>query len=282
MIKLVSPNFADLLEPNIEIGKFPDGNTHVRIPNIQSYAGKEAMLFHRLYPDQNNAFFELLLVLETLKEQKARVTLVAPYLPYARHEKQILDGEIASAPVTCNLIAAAGCEKLITFDCHFLNEEGETKYGNLLIQNLSLGDLLIAKAREQFGAEEFEIIGLDEGAAYLVKNHGGKFMQKNRKEYEGDKIGYREVEGLVCEFDVKDKNVLLIDDMISTGSTMIKGTEKIKSCGAKRVCAAVVHGLFVFDSAAQISKTTDCVFSTDTIVTPQSQVSIKDELTTLT
>src|SRR3989344_1244004 len=120
MIKLVSPNFADLLEPNIEIGKFPDGNTHVRIPNIQNYAGQEVTLFHRLYPDQNNAFFELLLILHALKGQNATVTLAAPYLPYARHEKQILEGEITSAPVTCELIKASGCEKIITFDCHFL------------------------------------------------------------------------------------------------------------------------------------------------------------------
>ena len=278
MIKLVSPNFSDLLEPNIEIGKFPDGNTHVRIPNIQECHGQEVMLFHRLYPKQNSTSVELLLILEALKEQKARLTVVAPYLPYARHEKQILDGEIASAPITCNLIAAAGCEKLITFDCHFLNQEGETQYGNLRIQNLSMGDELIAQAKEFFGNEEFEIIGLDEGAAYLVANHGGKFMQKSRKAYQDGKVGYREVDGLVCEFDVQNKNVLLIDDMISTGSTMIRGIEKMKSCGAKQICVAAVHGLFLFDSAAQISKLADRVFSTDTIHSNFAQVSVKEKI----
>jgi len=278
MIKLISPNFSDLATPNIEIGKFPDGNTHVRIPNIQECAGKEVMVFHRLYPKQNTAFVELLLILEALKEHKARVIVVAPYLPYARHEKQILDGEIASAPITCNLIASAGCEKLITFDCHFLNEVGEVKYGNLQIQNLSMGDELIAYAREFFGQEEFEVIGLDEGAAYLVKNHGGKYMKKSRKPYENGKVEYRDVEGLTCEFPVEGKNVLLLDDMISTGTTMIRGIEKIKSCGAKKICAAAVHGLFLFDSAAQISKPADRVFSTDTIQTNFAQVSIKDKL----
>lgn len=281
MIRLVSPNFSDLLEPNLEIGKFPDGNTHVRIPNIEECAGKDVMLFHRLYPKQNSTFVELLIILEALKEKKARVTVVAPYLPYARHEKSILDGEIASASITCNLIAAAGCAKLITFDCHFLNEIGATKYHNLQIQNISMGDELIDMAKEFFGPEPFEVIGLDEGAAYLVKNHGGKFMHKSRKGYEGGKIGYRDVEGLVCEFDVKDKNVLLLDDMISTGTTMIRGLEKIKACGAAKVCAAAVHGLFLFDSSSQISRPADRVFSTDTIATSFAQVSIKDQLTKL-
>ena len=278
MIKLVSPNFSDLLEPNLEIGKFPDGNTHVRIPNLEKCAGQEVMLFHRLYPKQNSTFVELLLILEALKEQKARITVVSPYLPYARHEKQILDGEIASAPITCNLIVAAGCEKLITFDCHFLNTVGETKYHNLKIENLSMGDDLIAEVKTFFDKEEFEIIGLDEGARYLVKEHGDKFMQKSRKVYEGGKIGYREVEGLVCEFPVEGKNVLLIDDMISTGSTMLRGIEKIKSCGAKKVCVSAVHGLFLFDSGAQISRLADRVFSTDTIKSGFAQVTIKGKL----
>jgi ribose-phosphate pyrophosphokinase len=253
----------------------------VRILNIEDCVGREVMVFHRLYPKQNSAFVELLLILEALKEHKAHVTVVAPYLPYARHEKQILDGEIASAPITCNLIAAAGCEKLITFDCHFLNEVGETKYGNLKIQNLSMGEELVAKAREFFEQEEFEIIGLDEGAAYLVAQHGGKTMKKTRKPYEGGKIAYREIEGLVCEFDVAKKNVLLLDDMISTGATMVRGTEKIKSCGAKKICVAAVHGLFLFDSAAQISKQADRVFATDTINSGFAQVSIKNKLVSL-
>lgn len=281
MLQLVSPNFSDLLAPNIEIGKFPDGNTHVRIPNLENYKGREVLLFHRLYPDQNNGFFELLLILETLKEQKATVTLVVPYLPYARHEKQILEGEITSAPVTCNLIAAAGCKKIVTFDCHFLNVEGEVKYGNLLIQNFSMGGNLINRARQFFGAEPFEIIGLDEGAAYLVKNWGGKYMQKTRKNYENGAVGYRPIEGLYCEFDVKDKNVLLIDDMISTGSTMISGLQKMKVCGAKRLCCAVTHGLFLFDSGEKIKQLAENVFSADTIVSLFAQVSIKDKLNEL-
>ena len=139
---------------------------------------------------------------------------------------------------------------------------------------------LVEQAQEFFGSEPFEIIGLDAGAAYLVKNHGDKYMTKIRKDYEGV-VGYRPVEGLVCEFDVQDKNVLLVDDMISTGSTMMTGVGKIKTCGAKKICVAAVHGLFVFDSAEQIKKLTDCVFSTDSIPSPQAQVSIKDKLTAL-
>lgn len=281
MIKLVSPNFSDLLEPNIEIGKFPDGNIHIRIPNLEECAGKEVFLFHRLYPNQSDAFFELLQILQVLKEKKSKVILVSLYLPYARHDKAILAGEIASGSVTCRLIAQAGCEKLITFDCHFFNEVGEMNYEGLLIQNLSMGEELIAHAAKSFANEEFEVVGLDKGAAYFVKSHGNKFLQKSRKAFEGGKIGYRDIESLVCEFDVKGKNVLLIDDMISTGLTMLAGINEIKNCGAKRVCVAAVHGLFLGDSKARISDLVADVFSTDTVPSSMAKVSIKEKILNL-
>ncbi|MBI4049388.1 MAG: ribose-phosphate pyrophosphokinase [Candidatus Doudnabacteria bacterium] len=281
MIKLVSPNFSDLFEPNIEIGKFPDGNTHIRIPDIKACAGKEVLLFHRLYPDQNTAFFELLLILEALKEIKAQVTLVAPYLPYARHDKALLEGEITSAQVTCNLIARAGCDKLITFDCHFFDEEREMQFGDLLIQNLSMGNELIAYARQIFGSEKFEIVGLDKGAAYLVKDHGNQYLKKSRKAYEGDKVGYRHIEEMTVDFDVAGRNVLLIDDMISTGSTMIKGIEKIKEASASQIVVAAVHGLFLADSKEQISNLVEAVFSTDTVLSSLASVSINNKLNQL-
>ncbi|MBI2355982.1 MAG: ribose-phosphate pyrophosphokinase [Candidatus Doudnabacteria bacterium] len=281
MLKLVSPNFSDLFAPNIEIGNFPDGNTHIRIPKLEAYAGKEVTLFHRLYPNQNTAFFELLLILEALKEIESKVTLVSPYLPYARHDKAILEGEITSASVTCNLIARAGCQKLITFDCHFFNEKGEKQYGDLFVQNFSMGEELIAAARELFGQEKFEVVGLDKGAAYLVKNYGNKFLKKSRKAYGEDKIGYRDIEEMAIDFDLAGRNVLLIDDMISTGSTMLAGLEKIKQSGAKKIGVAAVHGLFLAGSAEKIGKMVDFVLSTDTVPSPLAKVSIKEKINKL-
>ncbi len=280
-IKLVSPNFRDIFEPNIEIGQFPDGDSHIRIPNLESYTGQEVFLFHRLYPNQNNTLVELFLILDVLREQNCKVTLCAPYLPYARQDKKKLDGEIPSGQVLCNLLTRAGCVKFVTFDCHFLNEEGEVNYHGLIIKNISMSKVLIEHARKFFGAEAFEVIAPDSGAAYLVKDAGGKFMQKIRKEYDKGVIGYRDIETLYCEFDVKDKNVLLLDDMISTGSTIIKALEKMRVCGARRLCCATTHGLFLYNCLDKIRKLADCVFSTNTIPSDQSKVSIKEKIETL-
>ena len=239
-VHLVSPNFADIFEPNIEIGKFPDGDSHVKINSIEQCQGREVIVFHRLYPKQNTSLVTLLLILDSLREIGAqKITVVSPYLPYSRQDKKKLNGEVASAFVVCNLLSRAGCDKLITFDCHFLNKEGPAKFGELQIENISLGRELAAYAKnDSFGGESFEVISPDMGANYLVAEHGGQSYKKVRKEYEGDKIHYREIGEMEGEFDVKDKNVLILDDMISTGGTMLRALEKLTEAGAKKVCCA--------------------------------------------
>ncbi len=276
-MQLISPNFSDLFTPNIEIGQFPDGDSHVRIPQIAEVAGKEVTIFHRLYPKQNTSLVALLLILDTLKQEGCSPTVVCPYLPYARQDKKKLNGEVPSALVICNLLARAGCKKLVTFDCHFLNKEGDAQFGELNIHNISMGHELVEHARKKFGGEPFEIIGPDDGANYLVKEEGGKSFKKVRKEYEGG-IAYRHIHSMDGEFDVKGKNVLILDDMISTGSTMIKALEKLTEGGAKRICCGTSHGLFLYNCLDKMRKFSECVYSTDTIVSNQSEVSIKDKL----
>ncbi|MCL5666421.1 MAG: ribose-phosphate diphosphokinase [Patescibacteria group bacterium] len=277
-LRLVSPNFSDILTPNIEIGTFPDGDSHVHIPHLNSFKGKEITLFHRLYPHQNHSFMELFLVLDALNEVGAKVTVVSPYLPYARQHKKLLEGEVASADVVCRMLRMMGCEKFVTFDCHFLNEEGESEYCGLKIQNHSLSKALVAHAKQVFGGEGFEIIGPDQGANYLVKQHGGQSMKKVRQDYKDNTISYRNIEKLEGELDVEGKNVLILDDMISTGSTMIKALERMKECGAKKICCAASHGLFLHDSLERLQALAEKVFVSDSIPSPVSAVSIKDQL----
>jgi ribose-phosphate pyrophosphokinase len=280
MIKLVSPNFSDLFEANVEIGKFPDGDSHVRMLPLADCQGQDVMIFHRLYPKQNTSLVTLLFILDSVKSVGAKsITVVAPYLPYSRQDKKKLNGEVASAFVVCNLLKRAGCDKLITFDCHFLNKEGITTFGELPIENISMGkDLAVHAKHHAFAGEECMVISPDMGANYMAAEHGGQSMQKVRKEYDGDKINYRDIHEMNGDFDIAGKNVLLLDDMISTGNTMIKALEKLSAGGAKKICCAATHGLFLYNCIDKIRKITDCVYSTDTIVNDHAKVSIKEKL----
>lgn len=279
-IKLVSPTFSHILEVNIEIGQFPDGDSHVRVPQIADCKGKDVIIFHRLYPKQNTGLVTLLFILDSLKIEGAKnITVVAPYLPYARQDKKKINGEVQSAFVICNLLKRAGCTKLVTFDCHFLNKEGPAVFGELDIENISMGKSLVElAARQSFQGESFEVISPDAGANYLASEHGGKSYKKVRKDYDGEKIDYRDVDTMEGDFDVKGKNILLLDDMISTGNTMVRALEKLTQGGAKKIACAATHGLFLFNCINKMRKYTQNIYSTDSIENEYGKVSIKDKL----
>ncbi len=273
-MRFVCPSFSDIYTPNVEVKSFPDGDSYVRVPDALEGEGKDVFLFTRLYPNQDVLIFQAILALRALKEaQPKSITLVVPYLPYSRQDKIAKEGEVKSAEILCEILAREGVGKLVTFDCHFLKKEGEFTYGGLKIRNISLSRKIIEKAREIVGGE-IEIMSPDEGANYLVSEAGGTSMKKVRGDYVKGNEAYREIKEMKMSAEVKGKSVLIIDDMISTGSTMLKAVENVKRGGAKKVVCAAAHGFFLKDSLAKL-KASGEVFVSDTIPSPVSAVSIK-------
>lgn len=272
---LISPNFEDILKSNIKIGTFPDGDSNVFIPNIAKYKNKRVVLCHRLYPNQNTALVELLLILSILRKVNARVVLLAPYLPYSRQDKVFSEGEAASAREVCQLLKKYGCKKLITFDCHFLKKEGSFVFEQLSIENISLGPDLIFFARKISSDKKIEIVAPDEGAAYLVGKGNDKVMKKTRERYKDGEISHRNIASMKRSFDIKGRNVLILDDMISTGSTMIRAVKNLRSGGAKRVYCAATHGFFLGNSLEKLKKDSDGIFVSDSVPSLVSMISIK-------
>ncbi len=271
---IISPNFSDLLEPNVEFKAFPDGDSYVRIDDVSKLQGEDVRLFHRLYPDQNNSIFHAMLMLDTLKRVGARTDLYCPYLPYSRQDKTFKDGEALSAQVLCSMLNHAGAQRLVTLDCHFLKKEGEFEYAGLKIKNISTNWLLVEHAKKLLGEEELEVISPDEGANYLVSAFGGKSMKKLRGEYDKGDEAHRTIEKMERNFDVEGKNVLIIDDMISTGGTMIKAVGNVRNGKAKKVLCAATHGFFLKGSLEKLKNVSDGVFTTNSIPNPVAEIDV--------
>ena len=275
---LISPDFEDMLKPNMELKKFPDGDSYIRVPQIKECEGKDVRIYHRLYPEQDSGIVQTLLILEALRGVAKSVTLISPYLPYSRQDKVFLDGEVKSGELVCSLLSRAGVKKLITLDCHFLKKEGEAEYAGLKINSISMNTELIEHAKAKFAGEKFEVISPDQGANYLVKDVGGKSMKKVRGGYMGSDETYRVIESLEGDFNFKGKNVLILDDMISTGSTMMRAVENVRNGEAKKIVCAATHGFFLKDCLGKLRQVADEVFSTNSIPNAVAEVSVKNML----
>ena len=130
----------------IIVKNFPDGDSYVRLPGEVKDA--EVILFLRCYPNQNSRLLELMLAIAACYENGAQlVRAFVPYLPYARQDKRVLEGEAVSARAVCSLLKSAGLEELITFDCHFLKRAGTFDYEGLKITNLTAAPALLALAK---------------------------------------------------------------------------------------------------------------------------------------
>ncbi len=276
---LVSPNCADLCAPNFEIKKFPDCENYVYIPDIDKLEGKDVVILHRCYPDQDSRLFQLFHILEVVRPLAARVTALVPYLPYARKDEKVRKGEVKSGSLICGMLTNAGLDELVTFDCHFMQEgEGKKNYVGLNIDNRSLAPELLAYVKPKVSNPVF--ISPDIGTAYMVKKVGGVSMEKTLGDYVHGPVTFRQIIEEKLDFDVTGRDVILIDDMIIAGETMIRAAQVCKKGGAKRIVCAAVHGLLVscaFDKI-RAAGAKEIVVS-DSIPGPAAVVSVKRRLT---
>lgn len=279
-IVLLSPNSHDFMRKlpsrQLVMKQFPDGENYVRIP--VEFKGKEVVFIHRCYPEQDKSLIQLFLTLKTLKEGGASsIKAVVPYLPYARQDKLFLKGEALSSKIICELIKESGCEELITFDCHFLKKEGRFTYAGLKIKNISLSHAILSYFKGKLHSPK--IISPDEGASYFLANEKDKaVMKKTRGAYSGKETVYRKPH-VEANFNVAGRNVVIVDDMISTGSTMLKAIEACKKLGAKSVSCGASHGLFLNDSLKKLKRAgAEEIIVSNSIVSAVSKIDIAASL----
>lgn len=275
---LVSQNSSYLFPANIELRSFPDKESHVLIHGLQACKGADVQVLHRCYPKQDSSLLQLFVVGKTLGKVASRMEAVIPYLPYARQDKIWKEGESLSAEAVCQMIAAAGFSSIATFDCHFLKKPGVFSYGGIQIRNFSLSEELVNYYKSRKPGALF--ISPDQGASYIVSEAGGKSMKKVRGEYRNHrKLASRPVASLEADFDVSGRDVVMLDDMIAGGGTMIRATHAVLSSGARSVSCGCTHGLFLGNSYTKIQEAgAEEIVSSNTIASEASKIDILNQV----
>lgn len=250
------------------IKRFPDDELYIRI--LDDIAKEHVVIVQTTYPDNN--IVELFLLQDAVKEAGAKkITVVIPYFGYSRQDKKFLDGEPISAKAIAKLISL-NADKVITVDPH-----KEHILDFFAIPAFSCSAVPeIAKYLSQKNIDL--LLAPDKGALDRVKK-ASKIIGCDFDYMEKTRIDGTTVEIKPKNLDVKNKNVAIIDDIISTGGTMAKSIKELKNQGAKKIFVSCTHGLFAGDAIKKLeSAGCDELISTDTIKSEFSKVKIAPSL----
>ncbi len=250
---------------------FPDGESYVRLDG--SVEGETVVIVQSTYPPQDKHLLELCLMADTAKDLGAeRVVAVVPYLAYARQDKRFLSGEAVSIRTVGKLLRAAGVDKLITIDIH--SDEALKALGIEAV-SLSAVPLLARYLAEEKGLGGAFALAPDRGAleraeqASKILGGGFGWLHKERSRITG------EVRVEEKALDISGRTVIIFDDIISTGGTIVAATEVLKKQGAARVYAACTHPLLVNDALKRIlASGCDGVVGTDSVPSSVSVVPV--------
>jgi ribose-phosphate pyrophosphokinase len=254
---------------NPEIKRFPDGELYVRFD--AKLEGKHVVIVQSTHHPQNDKLIELFLLLDAAKDLGARhVTAAVPYLTYARQDKRFKPGEATSAHTICKLIEHAGADDFLTVDMH---NDGVIQNFSIPTYNLTATPLL-GQYLAKLNLQDPVILGIDQGSLERVRRVAAEL--KADYDYLGKrKVTPKKITIRPKHLKVAKQDVVLVDDIISTGGTIIEATRILRRQRARKIYAACTHPVLVEDALPKILKVgVRAVIATDTIEHRTSVVSV--------
>ncbi len=235
-----------------EVVTFSDGEISVSIK--ESVRGSDVFVVQSLSSPVNDNLMELLIMIDAFKRASAgRITAVIPYLGYARQDRKAKARDPISAKLVADLITVAGADRVLSMDLHCPQIQG---FFNIPVDHLLGVPLLAPYFVEKFKDEKENcmVVSPDLGSVTRARNFAQRFdaplaiVDKRRQ-----KANVCEVMNIIG--DVKDKKVILVDDMIDTAGTLCNAAKAIIEVGgAKEVYACATHGVLSGPAIERIEK----------------------------
>jgi len=255
---------------NTESRSFPDGESYIRIP--EDVEQKDIVLLQSTDPPQDKHLVELFLVLDAAKDMNAKsVSVVVPYLAYARQDKRFRTGEAISSHTIIKIIEALQARSFVTFNVH---KEDILRLFKIPAVNISA----IPALADHVAAMDLErplVAAPDRGSVHLAQEVAERigaestFFEKHRDRETG------EVETHSRRIDVAGRDVIIVDDIISTGSTIANVAKIVKKQKARRVVAACVHPVLAEGALPRMREAgVDQIVGTDCVDSPVSEVTV--------
>jgi len=223
---------------DLEVKKFPDGELYIKFNS--ELKNKEVILVQTLN-EGKESILEVIFAAHTAKDLGAKsVILVSPYLSYMRQDKRFKPGEAVTSKIIGKLFGIF--DRLITIDPHLHRYKSLNEVFNIKTQKLSANKLI-----EDYISKNYKkpvIIGPDE-ESYQWAQLIAKNIKSSAAILRKERLSSRKVKvNLTSKIDLKDKEVIIIDDIISTGHTILKAIKLIKKYNPKNISIIAIHGIF--------------------------------------
>ncbi|MCW4386410.1 ribose-phosphate diphosphokinase [Salinibacterium sp. SYSU T00001] len=224
-----------------ETRTFANGEIYARYS--ESVRGCDAFVIQSHTTPINEWLMEQLIMVDALKRASAkRITVVAPFYPYARQDKKGRGREPISARLVADLFKAAGADRIMSVDLHAAQIQG---FFDGPVDHLFAMPVLLKYFQEKLDKETLTVVSPDMGRVRVADIWSDKLgaplaiIHKRRDPRVANEVSVHEIVG-----EVEGRTCLLVDDLIDTGGTIAKAAEALKKAGAKNVVVAATHAVF--------------------------------------
>ena len=263
---------ANLIKSTIRV--FPDGESKITLSG--KISKKKSIVVQSIYPPVDSNLIQALSLISKAKEISSEVIAVIPYLGYARQDREFLPGEVVTMKVLAKLFKGVGASKIIAVDIHSvigfkhftIKSKNVTAIPDLVkyFKKLNLKDPIVVSP-DQGGKDRAKEFAVEFGSEFIA-------LEKKRDR----KTGKVQIKTKNTD-EVMGRDLILVDDMISTGGSIINATQFLKKQKCKRVYVACTHALLMNDAEKKIKKAgVTKIVSTNTIPGKTSMVDVSNTI----
>jgi ribose-phosphate pyrophosphokinase len=245
---------------NAHLAHFPDGEFDIKV--FDDIRGADVFVLQPTCPPVNENWVQLLLLLDCLRRASAgRMTAVMPYYGYARKDRKDEGRVPISAKVLANTLVGAGADRVLTVDMHAAQIQG---FYDIPVDHLYAKPVLM-KAVQALNVQDPVIVTPDVGGIKMArawaKAMAADLAIVDKRRISGAEIAVEHVIG-----DVEGRNVIIVDDMISTGGSISEAAKIVRREGARQIVLAVSHAVFCGPAVERLDACpADKILATDTI-----------------
>jgi ribose-phosphate pyrophosphokinase len=253
---------------NLPIGKavvgcFSDGETMVEIQ--ENVRGRDVFIVQSTCAPSNDTLMELILLADALRRASAaKVTAVVPYFGYARQDRRVRSARVPiTAKIVADMMAAVGISRLVTVDLHADQIQG---FFYMPVDNLYSTPIMLEDITEGGAYKNIMIVSPDVGGVIRARAIAKRIPGADLAIIDKRRPRQNEAQVMHIIGDVKDRDCIIIDDIVDTASTLCRAVEALKDHGASKVAAYITHPVFSGNAIENINTSLlDEIVVTDTI-----------------